>query len=64
MSCASVSPTRWESGDYGSWSQDAKTGEKPGDLAGVEVVYKRRTRAVAERDYTFTSGGPVIASSL
>ncbi|MGC2745114.1 MAG: NAD(P)/FAD-dependent oxidoreductase [Candidatus Angelobacter sp.] len=43
--------TVWESGGCRSWYQDARTGESPVIWPGSVVAYKRRTRAVAERDY-------------
>jgi cation diffusion facilitator CzcD-associated flavoprotein CzcO len=49
--------TVWESGGCRSWYQDAKTGESPVIWPGSVVRYKRRTRAVAERDYVL-SGKP------
>jgi hypothetical protein len=50
--------TVWESGGCRSWYQDAKTGESPVIWPGSVVAYKRRTRAVAERDYMLSSGAP------
>ena len=50
--------TVWESGGCRSWYQDAKTGESPVIWPGSVVAYKRRTRAVAERDYVLSDGAP------
>lgn len=47
--------TVWESGGCRSWYQDAKTGESPVIWPGSVVAYKRRTRAVAARDYELIS---------
>jgi cation diffusion facilitator CzcD-associated flavoprotein CzcO len=46
--------TVWESGGCRSWYQDAKTGESPVIWPGSVVGYRRRTRAVAERDYVLS----------
>jgi cation diffusion facilitator CzcD-associated flavoprotein CzcO len=51
-----LSGTVWESGGCQSWYQDAKTGESPVIWPGSVVAYKRRTRAVAERDYELSDG--------
>jgi cation diffusion facilitator CzcD-associated flavoprotein CzcO len=50
--------TVWESGGCRSWYQDAKTGESPVIWPGSVVRYKRKTRAVAERDYVLSNGTP------
>jgi hypothetical protein len=56
--------TVWESGGCRSWYQDAQTGESPVLWPGSVVAYKRRTRAVAERDYMLYSGKPQSSKSL
>jgi len=48
--------TVWEAGGCKSWYQDARTGESPVIWPGSVVAYKRRTRAVAEKDYVLSPG--------
>src|SRR5438270_6426401 len=43
--------TVWPPGGYRIWYQDANTGENPVIWPGSVVSYRRRTKAVAERDY-------------
>jgi len=55
--------TVWESGGCRSWYQDAKTGESPVLWPGSVVAYKRKMRAVVERDYVLGSGAPKMRSA-
>jgi cation diffusion facilitator CzcD-associated flavoprotein CzcO len=55
--------TVWESGGCRSWYQDARTGESPVIWPGSVVAYKRRMRAVVERDYILSSGTPKIRTA-
>jgi hypothetical protein len=48
--------TVWQAGGCRSWYQDPKTGESPVIWPGSVIAYQRRTKAVAERDYTLTNG--------
>jgi hypothetical protein len=47
--------TVWQAGGCRSWYQDSRTGENPVIWPGSVVAYRRRTKAVAERDYTLTN---------
>jgi len=49
--CARLAGTVWQAGGCRSWYQDANTGENPVIWPGSVVSYRRRTKAVAERDY-------------
>jgi cation diffusion facilitator CzcD-associated flavoprotein CzcO len=50
--------TVWQAGGCRSWYQDAASGENPVIWPGSVVSYLRRTRAVAERDYTLYTDAP------
>lgn len=51
---ARLTGTVWQSGGCRSWYQDPRTGESPVIWPGSVVAYRRRTKAVAEKDYTLT----------
>jgi cation diffusion facilitator CzcD-associated flavoprotein CzcO len=53
---ARLAGTVWQAGGCRSWYQDAETGDNPVIWPGSVVSYRRRTRAVAERDYVLSNG--------
>ena len=50
--------TVWQAGGCRSWYQDAATGENPVIWPGSVVSYRRKTKAVAERDFVLSNAAP------